>query len=145
MIFYTPAQIKDSVLIWVLLNVRTGKQMRPLLLIPFSIFSLVFICNAKAETLIEREKNLHLSDVDVVSIFRSEVRWCENKSPDFKKQADSLIAKFENNPRYKEISRHPDFSKLKPEADAYVLDRRKSSDVKHTCDKELIKLKNAKF
>lgn len=110
------------------------------------LFLLMLGNTSSAETLIEKEKsNKDLTAVELTAIFRAEVRWCENKSPEFKKQAGELIAKFESNPKYEKVARDQNFIKLKPEADAFVFDLRNGSDIKHTCDRELDRLKNVRF
>lgn len=110
------------------------------------IFITLAINPAWAETLIEKEKNgKDLTSIELTAIFRAEIRWCENKSPEFKKQSGELIKKIEGNSKYKEISSNQNFKKLRPEADAFVLDRRKGADIKNTCDRELVSMRNAGF
>jgi hypothetical protein len=113
---------------------------------PSLLIILILNNPAWAETLIDKERNgKDLTAVEITAIYRAEIRWCENKSSEFKKQSGELIQKFENHPKYKEISSSQDFNKLRLEADAFVLDRRKGAEIKHTCDRELVSLKNFRF
>lgn len=109
----------------------------------FSTFCLLLFCvNAIAQSFLEKQQlGVDLTHLELTVLQRAEFRWCENRSPDFKTKSKNLISKFESFSKYREFSNQPEFSKLQPEADAFIESKSKSSSVEKTCSRRLERLK----
>ena len=83
----------------------------------------------------------NLSAVEATAIFVAEIKYCESNSPEFNTQATPHLKRMRADARYKEMERHPDFTKLAPEALALVNERNQGAIVATVCRNTLQRLK----
>jgi hypothetical protein len=83
----------------------------------------------------------NLSAVEATAIFVAEIKYCELNSPEFNTQATTHLQRMRADARYKEMERHPDFTKLAPDALALVKERNQGAVVATVCRNTLQRLK----